>query len=120
MSKARKNSLRRMMPGVHGPKAPHADAAGRKGNRPKPKKNAAKVKHEVVAARLIAKFYRLKDDRVASVLGKFGPDRLAILGFLMKYGVEPPTSLLRQCTAQMANKVADMSALTSSGENGNA
>jgi hypothetical protein len=62
-----------------------------------PKRDNTKIKPEVVAATLIARLYRIKDDRVVDMLDRTVSDPLNILGFLMKYGVEPPILLLDRC-----------------------
>ncbi len=89
----KRRSLRHLMPGMH--KAPRVNAV--KQTAKQPRRDNSKIKPEVVAATLIAKLYRIKDERVVDLLDRTAPDPLNILGFLMKYAVEPPTLLLRRC-----------------------
>lgn len=100
----KKRSLRHLMPGVYPGvnKRPLASAIKQMAKRTakQPKRDNSKIKPEVVAATLIARLYRIKNEQVVHLLDRTSPDPLGILGFLIKYEVEPPTPLLLRCASQ--------------------
>lgn len=96
-NRKKRRNLRHLMPGVS--KMPR-DAVKQPAKQSR--RDNSKIKPEVVAATLIARLYRIKDERVVDLLDRTAPDPLNILGFLIKYGAQPPTQLLLRCASQEA------------------